>query len=50
MGKLLKKLFGKKWYCSTFHTSYGTKDNKWYCEKCNITTDKRLGDDDCGPR
>jgi hypothetical protein len=46
--RLLKKLLGSERYCEMFHTSYETKDNKWYCKKCNITTDKKLGDDDCG--
>lgn len=39
----------KEEYCKMFHTSYGTKDNKWYCKKCNITHNKKLSDDDCGP-
>lgn len=50
MKNLLKKTFGTDQYCNMFHTSFGTKNNKWHCQKCNITRDKRLRDDDCGPK
>ena len=50
MINIMKKLFSKEWYCRMFHTAYGTKDNKWHCEKCDITYDKKLSDCDIGPR
>jgi len=50
MKKILKIIFGSKMYCKLFHVSYGTKDNKWYCKKCNIIRNKRLSDNDSGPR
>ena len=50
MVNLLKRIFGEEYYCRMFHTSYITKDNKWYCKKCDITRDKRLSDNYCcGP-
>lgn len=49
MKKLLVKWFGGVWYCRSFHSALGTKDNKWHCDKCNLTYDKRVSDDDLGP-
>lgn len=49
MIKIIKKLFGEIWFCSMFHMLYGTKDNKWYCEKCNITHERTISDYYCGP-
>lgn len=45
----LKKILGKELYCRMFHTAYG-KNDKWYCEKCNITYDKKIGDSNTGPK
>jgi len=49
MKKLLVKWFGNLWYCRNFHSALGTIDNKWHCDKCNLTYDKRVSDDDLGP-
>lgn len=46
--KCLINWFGEVWFCRMFHTAYGKK-NKWYCDKCNLTYDKRLSDNNLGP-
>ena len=48
-----KQKLGKKWYCRNFHTWYASsaEENMWYCPKCKcITREKRLSDDDTGPK
>jgi hypothetical protein len=37
MINIIKKIFGEKWYCRAFHTSYGVGDKQYHCPKCNIT-------------
>ncbi len=41
--------FSDVWYCRMFHSAYGI-NGKWHCDKCNLTYDKRLGDNFTGPK
>jgi len=46
--KLLIKMFGAIWYCQMFHTAHGTKDHKWFCNKCNLTYNRSSSDNYLG--
>jgi hypothetical protein len=49
--KILLRLLDDTLYCELFHTKYGTSDNKmWRCPKCGTLTQKRLSDNDTGPK
>lgn len=48
MKRLLIRFFGAVWFCSMFHTAYGTPDKKWHCKKCKLTYDRRPSDNYIG--
>lgn len=50
MKKLVRWLFKSDLsYCKFFHSALGV-GNKWYCQKCNLLYDRKLSDNDTGPR
>ena len=51
MKKCLIKWFGPLWFCRMFHTTYTDHANtsNWYCDKCNLSYEKKLSDNDTGP-
>jgi len=46
---ILIKLFGKEWYCRTFHIPEPYRKNWWRCKRCGIKYRRRLSDNDTGP-